>query len=56
VRDGGNVAVDKAFDDFLAQRQQCKNHYTCKTNITDQGRWHQAIRDLYRAAAAAKEK
>jgi hypothetical protein len=52
VRDGGNVAVDKAFDDFLAQRQQCKNHHTPKTNITDQGRWHQAIRDLYRAAAA----
>lgn len=71
VRDGGNDAVDKAFDDFLAQRQQGKAEWICsggrephprcplcggkgcKTNITDQGRWHQAIRELYQAAAAA---
>jgi hypothetical protein len=56
VRAGGNAVVDKAFDEFLAKRQKCMNDRLAQSNITDQGRWHEAIRDLYRAAAAAKAK
>ena len=58
VRASGNEAADKAFDNFIEQRLKCihlnSRAQTPLPNITDQGRWHDAIRDLYRAAAAAK--